>query len=319
MPRPVPEPQRPRCRCQGHLPLDRVRQRPGPLECAPLAQGHQGGQAHLPLASHQVGHLPRRQGVGEGQGPARLRIGPCPVAQGTADHHRRRHQAEVKHQKLRSRQAEGGPFPLRQAATPQQERQAPQAHHAPQGRQSPELFQPPAPVAPREAPRRRRPEVCGRRPTEAAPVARQGPGVPVRQPLPLREAASRWAVVQGHPQHLRAELLPVGAGVEQVLVPGTIHRLRWAHPMAGIHRQKQKAPVLPQHPLGAAQRPALLPRQLAREGPPLPLPIGAPLHQPLQQLTLGGCVDTDGPLHDDDSERGECLWWRRNRPDSGPA
>lgn len=111
----------------------------------------------------------------------------------------------------------------------------------------------------------RRPEVRRRGLAKEGPIACQGAAVALPQPLPLLLASPRWGVVQRPSQHPGAELLPVVAGVEQMLMPGLVHRLGGGNRMASSYGEKEKSAVFAKHPLAFRRRPALLAGQLGRE------------------------------------------------------
>ena len=73
-------------------------------------------------------------------------------------------------------------------------------------------------------------------------------------------------MVEGPAEHVPAELMPVGAGEDQMEMPGGVDLLRRADRFTSDRRQKEEAPILLKHAGGERRRPALLPGQSRREG-----------------------------------------------------
>ena len=67
-------------------------------------------------------------------------------------------------------------------------------------------------------------------------------------------------------QDFAAEGFPVVARVDQMQVPDLIDILAGGHRMPGCHGQKDKAPVLVDHPTSMTNRPTILPGESCREG-----------------------------------------------------
>ena len=117
-----------------------------------------------------------------------------------------------------------------------------------------------------EAPPHRRPDIGRRVAAEPLPIGPQCAAVHPAVLRPLGRTAGGGVVVKGPAEHLPAEPIPVGAGEDQMEVPGGVDLLRRADRFAGDRRQKEEAPILLEHAGGEGRRPALLPGQSPREG-----------------------------------------------------
>lgn len=107
--------------------------------------------------------------------------------------------------------------------------------------------------------------VGGRRPdvgrcvlAEELRVAVERALVPVGELGILGRTSLAWAVVKRLPQNFRAELTPIGLGVEQVQVPRLIDRVRGRDRMSCPDGEEEKAPIFLEDARGEAGRPAVL-------------------------------------------------------------
>ena len=117
-----------------------------------------------------------------------------------------------------------------------------------------------------EAPPQRRPDVGRRFAAEPRPIGGERPPVHPAVLRPLGRTAAGGVVVEGPAEHVPAELMPVGAGEDQMEMPGGVDLLRRADRFTSDRRQKEEAPILLKHAGGERRRPALLPGQSRREG-----------------------------------------------------